>query len=652
MPITSLTSYFNTSSFGNTNTYTRNQEELSLTLEAAAHELSDWKSLLTMSAGGGFFEGGKLAARVLLGATPTLCAVPFLADVFTFAAGAIADTGLTGVLQQAFGNAGDENETFVDRLTSQGGVRLMGLLGMGQGFMVMQLLQGLASVSRGMLCENSSRGDSRIAPTFPHHLILGLQCHFGSGMFAGLTGGIVNSVEQRISLKTRNVGANLACPPVVWRVFAQNKGRSQGSPLQNLKETISDGLEILSARWNPHTSVAGSPGPRPPSKPMHMQSHGGSASSIHPSIRGGEYDPEKTDPTKVEQLRRRLLKIYTPKAISEIVRVRRKQSLDDLLAEMKWIDTPAGVIRKSSEEARIFLGQTEFARGPQKWKYLRDVVLPSFADPGKIVIGDFCPGCAILPGVVEGKTGFTYEPFLLRDIFPEAKPILVYDFLPETHEAIQYFDGEVLMKVNYPLIEAVKKGDISLDVPKSAYGPQWEKSLTAQKQIYEAFLARHGGVVLEQLMIQIGSAVCLADHVRINASRLKDIRTPLGVVDLVLADLSHQERMDLILFEPKNPYLELGNNSNTPWGHLTLMAITERLNTRAYLFTDPPTDRKGVGFTHVPSPSLMHLLGLEAVVDMRDPAFLEIPTLVFQKVRPMDPVIEEILRRRQIALRG
>jgi len=141
----------------------------------------------------------------------------------------LADSSLTGFLNHVLENAGSE-ETFLEQITSQSSARAMGVLGMGQGFAVMQLLQGLASVSRGMLCEKNpenKRGG------FLNSLLLGLQCHFGSGMFTGLSGGIVNSVEQRISLKTRNVGANLACPPVVWRVFAQNKRRSQGSPLQN-----------------------------------------------------------------------------------------------------------------------------------------------------------------------------------------------------------------------------------------------------------------------------------------------------------------------------------------------------------------------------------------------------------------------------------
>jgi|GEM_PF-5645995 len=211
MPITSLTSYFNTSSFGDTNTYTQNQQELALTLDSAAQELGNWKSLLTMSAGGGAFEGGKLFARTFLSSVPVLSAIPLLTNAFTFVAGALADSSLTGFLNHVLENAGSE-ETFLEQITSQSSARAMGVLGMGQGFVVMQLLQGLASVSRGMLC----RGDPvwsptnggqphRAAPTFLHHLILSLQCHFGSGMFSYFTNGVVQSFEERIKLKSKNI---------------------------------------------------------------------------------------------------------------------------------------------------------------------------------------------------------------------------------------------------------------------------------------------------------------------------------------------------------------------------------------------------------------------------------------------------------------
>ncbi|GEM_PF-5457226 len=230
MPVTSLTSFFNTASFGDTNAYTRNQSELSLTLDSTAQELSNWKSLLTMSAGGGMFEGGKLAARILLGATPGLCAVPFLVDAFTFAAGAIADTGLTGILQQAFGNAADENETFLDRLTSQGGARLMGLVGMGQSFAVVQLLQGLVTVSKDAMCEEKSPKKSF---GFLHHLVTGLGCHFGSGMFASMTGGVLSAVEQRISLRTKNMN---------------NVGAPSAGLLRNLGKTVAEGFAVLNGR--------------------------------------------------------------------------------------------------------------------------------------------------------------------------------------------------------------------------------------------------------------------------------------------------------------------------------------------------------------------------------------------------------------------
>ncbi|GEM_PF-6938709 len=235
MSITSLTSYFNTASFGDENIYTQNQTELALTLEAAAHELANWKSLISMSAGGGAFEFGKLAARTLVSAVPVFCSVPFLTQAFTFFSGTLADTGLTGILNQAFGNA-EEEESFWEKMIDQGSVRGIGFLGMGQSFIVIQLMQGLTSVmSRGMLSGENQKKQNGILPS----MIQGLQCYFGSGMFAGLTRGVVSAVEQRIKLKTNNinVGANL--------VFAQNKGRSQGSPLQNLGKTISNPLEKL-----------------------------------------------------------------------------------------------------------------------------------------------------------------------------------------------------------------------------------------------------------------------------------------------------------------------------------------------------------------------------------------------------------------------
>ncbi len=244
MPITSLTSYFNTSFFGDTNTYTRNQQELALTLDSAAHELANWKSLLAMSAGGGAFEGGRLLASTFLSSVPVLSAIPLLTKAVTFFAGALADTSLTRLINQAFGNAGEE-ESFFDQITSQGSVRLMGLVGMGQSFAVMQLLQGFASVSRGMICEENLKNKNS---GFLHHLILGLQCHFGSGMFAGLTGGIVAAVEQRMSLRTKNVvvgtGRDLSL-----RVAPTNGtgwGRAQqAAPLQNFGSPVAAGLGIF-----------------------------------------------------------------------------------------------------------------------------------------------------------------------------------------------------------------------------------------------------------------------------------------------------------------------------------------------------------------------------------------------------------------------
>jgi len=230
MPITSLTSYFNTSSFGDTNTYTRNQQELALTLDSAAHELANWKSLIAMSAGGGAFEGGRLLATTFFSSVPVLSAIPLLTKAVTFFAGALADTSLTRLIHQAFGNVGEE-ESFSEQITSQGSVRLLGVLGAGQCFVVIQLLQGLASVSRGMVCGESSQNQQS---SFLHHLLMGLQCHFGSGMFAGLTGGVLAAVEQRMSLRAKNIfgiGRNLSQPNRLEKIIPDNLKKFIPHPL-------------------------------------------------------------------------------------------------------------------------------------------------------------------------------------------------------------------------------------------------------------------------------------------------------------------------------------------------------------------------------------------------------------------------------------
>ncbi|GEM_PF-5069714 len=239
MPITSLTSYFNTTSFGDQNLFTRNQDELALTLDCAARQLADFKGLALMSAGGGAFEVGRLLATTFFSAVPVLSAIPLLTRSFTFVSGITADMAFTTFLSQIFGEAGENDVPFWQQVLDQGSVRGMSLIGAGQSFAVIQVLTGLASVSGGILCEEDpSRGNppKADAPTFLSSMIQGLRCYFGSGAFGVLSGGLLGAVEQRISLKTKNmnnVGANLACPPVVWRVFAQNRGRSQGSPLQN-----------------------------------------------------------------------------------------------------------------------------------------------------------------------------------------------------------------------------------------------------------------------------------------------------------------------------------------------------------------------------------------------------------------------------------
>jgi len=276
MPITSLTSYFNTTSFGDTNTYTRNQQELALTLDSAVHELANWKSLIAMSAGGGAFEGGRLLATTFLSSVPVLSAIPLLTKAVTFFAGALADTSLTRLIHQAFGNVGEE-ESFSEQITSQGSVRLLGVLGAGQCFVVIQLLQGLASVSRGMVCGESSQNQQG---SFLHHLLMGLQCHFGSGMFAGLTGGVVSAVEARISLRTKNMNVRGQYAPEAHQPLAGT------GPLQNFRKTISEELAILSDQLTPHPSavVPGGrgEGPLPISEPA--QSGGGVSASPIPSF--------------------------------------------------------------------------------------------------------------------------------------------------------------------------------------------------------------------------------------------------------------------------------------------------------------------------------------------------------------------------------
>ncbi|GEM_PF-6343788 len=207
MPITSLTSYFNTSSFGDQNASTRNQEELALTLDSAAHELSNWKTLLSMSVGGAGYEGGRLVARTLLGSVPALGVLPFLADAFTFAFGVLSDTTLSSWISQALENeSGESHESFFERFTSQSSVRGMALLGMGQSFVVTQVLLGLATLGREAVCQE---GVQKGKAGFLHSFIQGVQCYLGSGMFSYMTGGAVNAVEQRIRLRTKHMNTSL-----------------------------------------------------------------------------------------------------------------------------------------------------------------------------------------------------------------------------------------------------------------------------------------------------------------------------------------------------------------------------------------------------------------------------------------------------------
>ncbi len=255
MSITSLTSYFNTASFGDGNTYTRNQEELALTLDSAAHQLADWKGLLAMSSGGMGFELGSLAARTLFAATPALCAIPFLTNAFTFFVGALSDTGLTRVVNYFLENGGEESESFFEQVTSQGGVRAMGFLGAGQNFVVVQVLMGLSSVSQDHGPANGA---------FLHSLIQGLRCYFGSGMFTSFTGGVLGAVEQRIKLKTNNINVGGQHAPEAHQPLAG------GSPLQYLEKLF------------PHPLAAGATGIHlriADSSPEHQGGGGGASAS-------------------------------------------------------------------------------------------------------------------------------------------------------------------------------------------------------------------------------------------------------------------------------------------------------------------------------------------------------------------------------------
>ncbi|GEM_PF-6632237 len=249
MPITSLTSYLNTTSFGDSNASTRNQQELALTLDAAARQLADCKGLALMSAGGAAFEVGQLLATTLLSTLPVLSAIPLFTKVFTFASGVTADTAFTTFLSQIFGEPGGNNESFWQRVLDQGSVRGMNLLGMGQSFAVMQVLTGLASVSGGMLCkENPSPACARGSAAFGWNgaflpsIIQGLRCHLGSGAFGVLSGGVVSAVERRISLRTKNtnVGANFDLTKTLSEGFAVLNGRLGLNPL------VEKGLPLLS----------------------------------------------------------------------------------------------------------------------------------------------------------------------------------------------------------------------------------------------------------------------------------------------------------------------------------------------------------------------------------------------------------------------
>ncbi|GEM_PF-4327502 len=199
--VTSLTSYFNTASFGDQNASTRNQKELSLTLDSAAHELGNWKTLISMSAGGVAFEGGQLAATALFGSCAPLAALPFISKAFSFALGAVSDTGITTAVNHALGNGGGD-ESFLERLNTQGLARAVGLMAVGQSFAVMQVMQGVAGATREAMCEASSQTKPGAVL---HQIVMGLQCHLGSTVSGVFGGNMVQGVEQRLRIKTQNM---------------------------------------------------------------------------------------------------------------------------------------------------------------------------------------------------------------------------------------------------------------------------------------------------------------------------------------------------------------------------------------------------------------------------------------------------------------
>ncbi|GEM_PF-2876114 len=252
MPLTSLTSYFNSSSFGDRNSYTRNQQELAFTLDSAAHELANLKTLISMTAGGAAFEcGGLLATTFLSSVAPSLCAIPLLTRALTFGVSALADSGATHLMNQCLKNGGGE-ESFWEQFRSQSSVRLMGMLAVGQCFAVVNLMQGLTTLCQ----EKSQKGSGGLLS----QMIMGIQCHVGSGAFSYWTGNVVHSVQERVRIRSQNM---LVGTP------------QTGSLPRNLRETISGGLEKLSNRWSPHLQA----NPRGIQEPMRakMNDKGGNS---------------------------------------------------------------------------------------------------------------------------------------------------------------------------------------------------------------------------------------------------------------------------------------------------------------------------------------------------------------------------------------
>ncbi len=217
-PVTSLTSFFRNCSFGDSNQTTRNQQELALILESAAHTLGDIKGYIAMSAGGAAFEcGGLLASTFLSSVCPPLSALPLFTQAFIFGVSAFSDTMVTcwakSVLEDSSGQ-----ESFWEQTKSQGSVRLMGILARGQCFAVVNILQGMTTV----VCEE--KADTQSGGLLGQ-MIIGVQCYMGSGAFGYCTLGVMQEIGERFKIQLKNV--------------------NERTLYENLRKKVSEGLSGL-----------------------------------------------------------------------------------------------------------------------------------------------------------------------------------------------------------------------------------------------------------------------------------------------------------------------------------------------------------------------------------------------------------------------